>query len=239
MRIPASLSTACLLILPILAVADPEPPPAPPPVETAPEKLASVDKAALKDAASEAYRQKDFKKSAKLWKQLRDVDANDWLVRAELICAYEAAGEFALRDQEIVDLRELRKAGKIPDLNEATRFHRDTFEIGDVTAFVFEFFEMTGDQPLIWKFRFRKNREDVPFIVVLESDEADTASARQLGVIGKDDRIYSVDRYNDDGSEAFYGMFHKKPDYADIKKRVIAISKDAVEPDASFQPGKK
>ena len=81
----------------------------------------------------------------------------------------------------------------------------------------------------------KKGKEDLPFIIALETDDADTESARESGEIGKDERIYSIDQYYKDGSEGVFTMYKSKPDYAEVKKIVTDAIGHSAEPAATLE----
>jgi len=199
-------------------------------LETEPTK-----RAALADAATASAALKDYQKSLGYWKRLREVAPQNWEIREKYICACEAAGDTKQRDAEIAALRELRKSGDDPDLAKRKGFVRDVFQVDDVTVSVFEYYELIGEQPFVWRFSGKKGKEDLPFIIALETDNADTESARESGEIGKDERIYSIDQYYKDGSEGVFTMYKSKPEYAEVKKIVTDAIGHSAEPAATLE----
>ena len=118
--------------------------------------------AALRDDPSDAsalynlglmnYLEDDFSGAIKNWKTLRSVDPDNWRVREKLIQGYWGAGDVKSARSEIEELRKTRESGKHSELNEKAFFICDQFQVGEIRAFVLEYYNLEGERPLAWKF---------------------------------------------------------------------------------------
>ena len=78
------------------------------------------------------------KEAAGFWSREKAIEPNDWRVRAKLVQAYEAAGNFKQRDAEREDLFKLRRESADKELKNLEYYCRDQFSVGKNRVMVFE-----------------------------------------------------------------------------------------------------
>jgi hypothetical protein len=114
-------------------------------------------------------------------------------------------------------------------------FRREQFKVGNHPVLVTEYFELRG--PTAVKYRFvvyDEQGREIQYRVTLGSYDFTTQSARALGTVNKDERMYHLDYYR--GPEhRTYGFFPAKPptyeearamfvEIAEGKRKVISSS---------------
>lgn len=174
------------------------------------------------------------------WIKLESLEPRDWQLKAKLIQAYSASGEKEEREKRIKEIKKMRDSGTYPELNEEKFFIRDQFKAGGLYVYVFDYYDMDADWhmgPIAWKFYLTKNNEDIPRFISLGSYDGTTEIARELGDIGKNDRVFHLDEYWSDGSHSTHGMYKNLPEYEPIKAQVIKILEGTGSPQSSFRPG--
>ena len=166
------------------------------------------------------------KDSIEPWTKLEVLEPLDWQLKAKIIQAYSASGEKEERERRINELKEQKASGNHPELNTEKFFIRDQFQAGDFYVYVFDYYDMDADWrmgPIAWKFYLNKDDEDLPRFISLGSYDTTTEIAREVGDIGKNDRIFHLDEYWSDGSHVTHGMYKNLPEYELIKAHVLRI----------------
>jgi tetratricopeptide (TPR) repeat protein len=169
------------------------------------------------------YLTEDFAGAIRHWKALRALNPNDWRVREKLVQAFWGAGDKEAAVAETAELREARKSGTFPELTAKEFFVCDQFQIGEVRAFVLEYYDLKGDRPLAWKFLLKSGHDYLDHRFSVGSYETSTKFARAEGTIGPQDRLYHLDGYWANGSHVTYEFYHNRPDYLDVRKQVQQI----------------
>ena len=165
----------------------------------------------------------DFAEAAKHWKTLKALEPEDWKLRAKLVQAYWSSGKKEAANKEIAELRKARKSGKHPDLAAKKFFICDQFQVGKVRAYALEYYEMTGERPLAWKFILRSGEDALDHHLSLGSYPLTTEFARAEGSIGPKEHRFHLDGYWKNGSHKTYGFYRNRPDYQQIRKDVQRI----------------
>jgi tetratricopeptide (TPR) repeat protein len=171
-----------------------------------------------------AFQTKDFEKASKYWQDLKKLDPHDWQVRAKLIQAYQSASQTGERDAERKELFELRKSGKVDELNKAEFYCREQTEIDGKPIMVFEHFELIGNRALRYVFYILDAKGKPEYRISLGSYATTVAIWRETTkpTPGPDERLFHLDGYYHWG-HATYGMYGKEPTYDQVRDKVKAI----------------
>jgi tetratricopeptide (TPR) repeat protein len=190
------------------------------------------DPSFLYNAGLAAYRCTNYAESVKLWGRLREIDPEDWQVRAKLVQGYQALGQLQKRDAERSALFELRKRGVNEELSKQTEFCRDQFEAGGQRVLAFEHFELTGDRALRYAFSVLNEKGDgETYRISLGSYDLTNKVWHQTTKPApkEEDRLFHLDGYYEWGHET-YGMYFPEPSYDEIRKTVVEILEEKREP---------
>ncbi len=183
------------------------------------------DPSILYNGGLAAYMSKDFKTSIEFWQKLKTIDTEDWQVRSKLIQAYQAAEDFKGRDDERKALFDLRKSGKITELNGRDFYCREQTEIAGRKVFVFEHFELKGDRALRYAFEVVDEKgEDIEYTISLGSYNRTNSIWRETKnpKPKEDERLFHLDGYYKWG-HATFGFYTPEPTYDQIRKIVVGI----------------
>lgn len=187
-----------------------------------------------------AYQCRDYALAADLWKQLKTIDPQDWLVRAKIIQAYQALDKMAERDAERAELFQLRSTGKNEELSRQAEYCRDQFEVNGLKVMAFEHFELKGARALRYVFSVLNeagNKEE--YRVSLGSYEITNSIWRETAKPAPKEgqRLFHLDGYYKWG-HATYGMFTSEPSYDETRNKVIRIleGKDKAASSSTISP---
>jgi tetratricopeptide (TPR) repeat protein len=161
-------------------------------------------------------------KAVETWQSYRKVAPDDWQARAKLVQSYQVLGDTKARDEEIKSLYEYRNNSSDPNVNTAERFCREQAVMAKRSVFVFEYFSPSGDRQQFIRFCVLNKKGDVDYYLSLGSYESTTQIARDLGEISKEDRLYHLDEYTDNGHKT-YAFFKTKPDYDEVRSVVLSV----------------
>jgi hypothetical protein len=177
-----------------------------------------------------AFLSKDFATAERLWKSLTELDAGDWHARAKLIQTYQALGDLKARDDQRRKLLDLRKSGKLEELNRLDFYCREQFEAAGKKLMVFEHFELEGERALRYVFSILDDSgEGEAFRISLGSYQTTNLIAVETGSVKKGERLFHLDGYYG-ASHATYGFFTPEPSYDEIRKIVIGILEKKTRP---------
>src|SRR5262245_33004072 len=177
-----------------------------------------------------AFMNKDFATAEKLWKSLTELDSDDWQARAKLVQAYQALGDLKARDEQRQKLLDLRKSGKSEDLNKLDYYCREQFEAAGKKLMVFEHFELKGERALRYVFSvLDESGEGEAFRISLGSYQTTNLVAAETGSLKKGERLFHLDGYYKWG-HATYGFFTPEPSYDEVRKIVIGILEEKIQP---------
>ena len=196
------------------------------------------DSWALYNLGLMTYLEDDFEAAANYWKTLKELEPSDWQVREKLVQAYWGAGETEAADNEIAQLRKARESGEHDELNQKAFFICDQFQVGEIRAFVIEYYELKGDRPLAWKFVLKSGDEKLDHWLSVGSYPSATEFARSEGSIRPDERRFHLDGYWDDGSHATYNFYRNRPAYQNIREEVRRIIQGDQRPVSTLTPEK-
>ncbi len=177
-----------------------------------------------------AFMSKEFATAEKLWKSLTGLDPDDWKARAKLVQVYQALGDLKSRDEQRAKLLELRKSGRLEELNKQDFYCREQFEAAGKRVMVFEHFELKGERALRYVFIvLDESGEGEAFRISLGSYETTNRISVELGSVKKGERMFHLDGYYKWG-HATYGFFTPEPSYDEVRKRVIDILEGKTQP---------
>lgn len=145
-------------------------------------------------------------------------------MRAKLVQTWQALGKKDERDAERAELVKLHQTTQDEEFKKTSFFCMDQFETSGKKLMVFEYFKLTGDRAMRYKFYILKPDGGTDYYISLGSYEMTTAIARETGGIGKDQRLFHLDGYYDEGRRhRTFGMFKKEPSYEETKQMVVDI----------------
>ena len=186
---------------------------------------------ALYNGGLAAYQAGQFDVAVEWWERLHGLEPKDTGVLAKLVQAHQARGEREKRDATRAEL--LRQRAQLPEAErrKRERYCRDQFRVGDQRVMAFEYFELTGDRALRYRFSILDADGAEKEYVSLGSYEMTTRVARELEQIGKEDRLFHLDGYFGKAKNyAAFDVFKKEPGYDDVREAVIEIVKKRTEP---------
>lgn len=153
------------------------------------------------------------------WSRYHELVPNDTKAFGKIIQAYQALGQPQERDRVREQLIAYRNSLP-PEQQERFAFYiRDQFNVAGQHFMVFEYFEPKSPTRLYYKFQAVDTGHKPIYNFTLTSGDAETNVARELGQIGRDDRIYALDK-NQGTTSSLYGML-KTVSYDDVKSIVI------------------
>ncbi len=154
--------------------------------------------------------------------------------RAKMMQCFQALNRLPERDKAREEVFALYAAGK----GREAVYCRDLFEMSGKQVTAFEYFEPAGVRAVRYSFTVAdKSGKKAVETVSLGSYEAITLLARQKGQIGRNERLYHLDRYYP-GGHAVYGMFKVEPTYDQVRAMVIEMIEGKRQPLANPAPPK-
>jgi tetratricopeptide (TPR) repeat protein len=161
----------------------------------------------------------DHRLALEAWSHYHELVPNDAKAFGKIIQAYQALAQPKERDQVRDQLISYRNSLP-PEQREQFLFYiRDQFDVAGQRFMAFEYFEPKSPTRLYYKFLALDANHKPIYNFTLTSGDAETSVARQLGQIGKDDRIYALDR-NEGTTSSLYGML-TTVSYDDVRSLVI------------------
>ena len=166
------------------------------------------------------------------WQRYREADPVEWRARAKLIQAYQALGRTDEVERERRELLDWYAAAPADSRPQQEIFCRDQFEANGRALMGFESFAPPGERMIFFRFSVLDAAGDEAFWYSLGSYETTTLIARQTGEIGKDARLYHLDRY-DEGAHQTLGFYRELPTYEQVKQDVVGALQGEIEPVSS------
>ncbi|HEY0747516.1 MAG TPA: hypothetical protein VGD63_12505 [Steroidobacteraceae bacterium] len=154
------------------------------------------------------------------WSRYHEMVPNDTKAFGKIIQAHQALGQLKERDQVRDQLIAYR--GSLPPDQQVrfTFYVRDQFDAAEQHFIVLEYFEPKSPMRLYYKFTVVDNNHKAIYDFTLTSGDSETVAARQLGRIGKDDRIYGLDK-NENGKSTVYDLLTTAVSYDEVRSLVI------------------
>jgi tetratricopeptide (TPR) repeat protein len=174
----------------------------------------------------------DKQLALKAWLQYHTLEPNDLKGVVKLIQSYQALDMPKERDRERDNLLTARAALPPADREKMPMYARDQFDVIGTHMIVFEFFEPHGSIRTIYKFQALDASHKPLYYYALESDDSTSTVAAELGQIGKNDRIYSLDKY-DGPAHSTYQLLNALPTYDAVRASVISAAEGKLHPVSS------
>ena len=149
---------------------------------------------------------------------------------SKLIQTYQALGRLTERDQIREQLIAFRNTLPSKERDQLAFYVRDQFDVGRQHFMVLEYFEPKSPNRLYYKFTAVDGSHKAIYDFTLSSTDAESTVASELGQIGKDDRLYGLDK-NKGGTSTLCRLMIVLPSYDTVRACVM----DAVS--GSNRPG--
>jgi hypothetical protein len=143
---------------------------------------------------------------------------------AGVMQAYQALGRLKERDAQRERIFTMWRALPAADREKVKGYDRDEFDAGGMHVIVTEYFEPAAPYNILYRFDAVDASRKTLYFFTLENGDATTNAAREMGSIRKDERIYSLDRYETRGqvnTHSTFGLMTKRPDYDTVRTMVI------------------
>ena len=161
----------------------------------------------------------DHPLALRAWSRYHELVPNDTKAFGKIIQEYQALGQPQERDRLRDQLISYRNSLS-PEQREQFPFYiRDQFDVAGQHFMAFEYFEPKSPTRLYYKFLAADAKGKPIYNFTLTSGDAETSVARQLSQVGKDDRIYALDR-NEGTTSSLCGML-TTVSYDDARSLVI------------------
>lgn len=185
-----------------------------------------------------AFSINDFEQALSMWKKLKELEPEDWQLRAKLIQTYQSLGKNTERDSERKELFDLRKSGKIAELNKAEYYVREQTTFGGRKMMIFEHFELKGPRGLRYVFYILNNEGKPEYRISLGSYDTTNNIWRETTkpTPKEGERLFHLDGYFANGGHATYGMYPKEPTYDETREIVKKILEKEKKPVSSSAP---
>ncbi|MBX7158265.1 MAG: tetratricopeptide repeat protein [Verrucomicrobiae bacterium] len=165
-----------------------------------------------------AFQAGDYSQALKLWKKLKNLDANDWQVRAKLIQTYQALGKLSDRDEEREALWDLRKSERVISLIRTEYYVREQTEFAGRRIMVSENFELKGEVPTRYVFSVLNEEEQPVYRILLRCDVAMDELDEDLDESEKP--LFHLDGYFKDDRHEAYQVYGEEPIYDEVRQTV-------------------
>lgn len=191
-------------------------------------ELSPEDSSSLYNGGLSAYFTKEYNKALKLWSKLKELDPDDWQVRAKLIQTYQAIGDKEKLEAERKQLFELRKTNE--ELQKQKHYCREQLEVNGKDIMVFEDFELKGDRAIRYYFAIIGNDKDKEeYHISLGSYDFTNEAWKRTNKPKEGERLFHLDKYFQENHET-YGFFTPEPSYDEVREVVIRILEGKVKP---------
>lgn len=195
--------------------------------------------ALLFNAGMAAFGVKNFSTALDLWKQMKELQPADWLVRSKLIQTYQALGKIAERDAERAELFALWKKGEPAELKQEVEYCREQFEVNGKKVMAFEHFELKGNRALRYVFTILdETGEAEAWRISLGSYDITNSiwRATRKPEPKEGERLFHLDGYYKNGGHATFGMYFPEPTYDETRALVVKILEGKDKPISSSMP---
>lgn len=158
------------------------------------------------------------------WLRFRALRPADLQGMSKVVQAYQALGMTRERDAQREQILAWRAALEQVERARITSYVRDQFDAGGLHFVVEEYFEPASPLRHVYRFHAVDAGQKLAYYFALESNESTEKMARQLGNIGPEERLFSLDRF-ESGGHATYTFLKGQPPYDVVRTMVL----DAVE----------
>ena len=153
------------------------------------------------------------------WSRYHELVPSDTKAWGKIIQAYQALGQPQERDRVRDQLIAYRNSLPPEQREQFPLYIRDQFDVAGQRFMAIEYFEPKSPTRLYYKFIAVDANYKPIYNFTLTSGDAETNVARELGHIGKNDRIYALDR-NEGTTSSLCGML-TSASYDDVRALVI------------------
>lgn len=158
------------------------------------------------------------------WLRFRALRPADLQGMSKVVQAYQALGMTSERDAQREQILAWRAALPAEERAKVGSYVRDQFDAGGLHFVVEEYFEPASPLRHVYRFHAVDAQQKLAYYFALESNESTERMARQLGNIGPEERLFSLDRF-EARSHATYTFLKGQPPYDVVRTMVL----DAVE----------
>ena len=167
-----------------------------------------------------------LEKALSIFQDLHQKNPNDWQVVTRLIQTYQVLGRLEARNREIEKLFAMRASNKKSKLAKEARYCRHQWAFEDMWIYAFEYFELAGNESKKYSFMVtEKDKKTLRFEISLGSYAEANQVARQAGEIGQGERIFHLDRYEQDGAHTPLRKLEADPGYDKMQEMVTQLLK--------------
>lgn len=162
-------------------------------------------------------------KAVDFYGRVRELEPDNWRVRAKLIQAYQLNQQLEERDRERTSLVEAwKEAGPESELGSQKLYCRDQFQVEERRVMVFEHFELEGERAVKCVFLVLKpGKMEEDYRLSLGSYEATNRSVHESEKLDPNIRVYHLDGYYEGGNKhSTYAFYRGLPDYDKLKEVV-------------------
>jgi tetratricopeptide (TPR) repeat protein len=177
---------------------------------------------ALFNAGLTAYLTGKLELAERYFERLRALEPEDTAVLGKLVQTYEARGAIDKRDETRRALFAVRAALPEEEREQLRLYCREQFKVGKAKVMAFEYFELEGDRAVRYRFAVVDEKDEEIYRISLGSYEITTEIAREQKEIGKDERMWHLDRY-DSAGHATIAMMKAEPTYEEARKKVKEV----------------
>lgn len=156
----------------------------------------------------------------------------DPAVMSAVMQNYQALGKIAERDAQRERIFKLWESLPAETKAQAKGYVRDDFTAGGTRFIATEFFEPFAPMYRAYRFDALDGEGKVIWFIALESGDSSTKVARELGNIGKSERIWSVDKYQERNHWS-YGLMKSRPSYDTVRAMVVSVAEGKLAPMSS------
>jgi tetratricopeptide (TPR) repeat protein len=158
------------------------------------------------------------------WLHYHELKPDDPQGTARIIQAYQSLGMTRERDARCDELHAYWSALAPAEREKMPLFVRDQFDAGGTHFLVMEYFEPAAPLHHLYRFNALDSAQKIAYFFALESDDSTTQMAREMHQLGPEERMYSVDRFEqraDVRLHATYALMKGRPTYDAVRALVI------------------
>lgn len=180
--------------------------------------------------AGQIYQNREkYDEASKHFAAVLAIEPGDFRALAKMVQLSQALGRTKERDQYRERLFELHQQGKA----QQPYFCREQFRLGDKRVMALEYFEMTGERAMRYRFEvLDKTGRDRLYFVSLGSYGLTNQIARETGDLKPGERLFHLDYYDKEGHRT-YAMYRSEPGYEDTRKAVVEVIEGKRQPISS------
>lgn len=143
---------------------------------------------------------------------------DDVRVLSKMVQLHEALGRTKERDQYREKLFELHEQGKAAQ----PLFCREQLRAGDKRVMALEYFELSGERAVRYRFEVLDKTGRRLYLLSLGSYGLTNQIARETGELKPGERLFHLDYYGQ-AEHRTYAMYRSEPSYEDVRKAVVEV----------------